>query len=321
MPETEGGLVLVIEDDRNISALVERYLSNAGFRTLAAHDGVEGLDLARRSNPQLVVLDILLPGLDGLEVCRALRRDSDVPILMLTARADEMDRVVGFNLGADDYVVKPFSPRELVERVKAILRRARPPAAPQAAVLQRGSLTLDRQRHKLTVKQQPVTLTPSEFKLLAKLMSAPGRVFSRSDLLSELYQDGGAVVDRVVDVHIGKLRQKIEPDPSKPSLTSSPCTVSDTGSPSESRGMRNNLSGLGSCWQHPLEAARRSSWRCSSRAMVVIWLVIDTLAADYFIGADGEVQDRAGRDARRCSWMPIHRYLFQATIGCDGAIG
>jgi DNA-binding response OmpR family regulator len=209
--------ILIVEDDRNIASLVEQYLQKDGFETLSAGDGDYGLALARRENPALVILDINLPGMDGWEVCRALRRDSDVPILMLTARAEEMDRVVGLSIGADDYVVKPFSPRELVERVKAILRRTTVRADPSAAViLESGPIRLDPERHAVTMNGADVSLTPSEFKLLQTMMQAPGKVFSRDELLDRLYDNGGVVVDRVIDVHMGKLRQKLEPDPSTP---------------------------------------------------------------------------------------------------------
>ena len=216
MPQPQAP-ILIVEDDRNIAALVARYLEAEGFRSETANDGADGLERARRRTPLLVILDIKLPGLDGWEVCRELRRTSDVPILMLTAREAETDRVVGLSLGADDYVVKPFSPRELVERVKAILRRSRPAVERAGVRLQHGALTLEPEKHKVTLDGEPVALTPSEYKLLHALMSAPGRVFSRDELLSRLYRDGEAVVDRVVDVHIGKLRRKIEPDPGRPS--------------------------------------------------------------------------------------------------------
>ena len=219
-PNPAGPPILIIEDDPNIAELVSRYLENSGFQSVMANDGEEGVAAARRYNPQLVVLDIMLPKLDGWEVCRVLRRESDVPIIMLTAREDEMDRVVGFSMGADDYVVKPFSPRELVERVKAILRRTRPADATVASdkPLCCGPLMLEPEKHKLTRDGEQVTLTPSEYKLLHCLMASPGRVYSRSELLERLYENGEAVIDRVVDVHIGKLRQKIESDPSKPVL-------------------------------------------------------------------------------------------------------
>ncbi|MDH3473756.1 MAG: response regulator transcription factor [Rhodospirillales bacterium] len=216
-PATKNS-ILIVEDDRNIASLVETYLGQAGFETAVAHDGRQGLELARRLKPSLVILDIMLPGLDGWDICRELRRGSEVPILILTAREEEVDRIVGFSLGADDYVVKPFSPRELVERVKAILRRARPAAASAATTLRHGGLVLEPDKHKVTLDGETVALTPSEFTLLHTLMSAPGRVFSRDVLLGHLYRHGETVIDRVIDVHIGKLRQKIEPDPAAPSL-------------------------------------------------------------------------------------------------------
>jgi len=208
--------VLIIEDDRNIADLVRRYLDRAGFETMVAHDGDEGLALARTHEPRFVILDVMLPGVDGWEICKALRRVSEVPILILTARADEMDRVVGLSIGADDYVVKPFSPRELVERVKAILRRASPAIAHSETIYQRGGLTLDAEKRRVTADGEIIALTPSEFTLLQTLIASPGRVFTRADLLDRLYVGGESVVDRVVDVHIGKLRRKIESAPSRP---------------------------------------------------------------------------------------------------------
>lgn len=208
--------ILVVEDDRNISSLVVQYLENAGFEAVAAFDGPEGLEMVRRRRPSLIILDLMLPDMDGWEVCREIRKQSDVPILILTAREEEMDRLLGFSLGADDYVVKPFSPRELVERVKAILRRARGGALRTGEVLHHGDLLLEPEKHKVSLKGEPIALTPSEYNLLNTLMSAPGRVFSRDELLSHLYMGGEAVVDRVIDVHIGKLRQKIERDSSRP---------------------------------------------------------------------------------------------------------
>ena len=206
---------LIVEDDRKVSALVSLYLEREGFRTMTAYDGREALELAERHHPMFVVLDIMLPHVDGWDVCRALRRISDVPILILTARAEEMDRVVGLSLGADDYVVKPFSPRELVARVKTILRRAR--AAPAAGRLSTfDRLTLDFSKRKVTLDGRTVALTASEYLLLETLMGAPGRIFSRQELLDRLYQNGEAVIERVVDVHLGKVRQKIETDPSQP---------------------------------------------------------------------------------------------------------
>jgi DNA-binding response OmpR family regulator len=215
-PAELSGPILIVEDDRNTAALVATYLQREGFRTREVHDGAEALATARRERPGFVILDVMLPGMDGWEICRELRKVSDVPILMLTAREEEIDRVLGLSLGADDYVVKPFSPRELVERVKAILRRVRPAPQPEPAILSHAGLILDPVRHRVTMEGQSVELTAVEFKLLHALMRAPGRVLSREELLDRLYEHGETVVDRVVDVHIGKLRQKLGDDPNAP---------------------------------------------------------------------------------------------------------
>lgn len=207
--------ILIVEDDRNTSALVATYLEREGFVTIAAYDGEEALRQARLRDLGFVILDVMLPKVDGWEICRQLRKFSDVPILMLTAREEEIDRVMGLSLGADDYVVKPFSPRELVERVKAILRRARPGPSREKLIIS-GGLELDQEKHRVSVDGTPVYLTSSEYKLLQALMSSPGRVFSRSELLERFYEHGETVIDRVIDVHIGKLRQKIEDDPANP---------------------------------------------------------------------------------------------------------
>lgn len=210
------GPVLIVEDDRNTAALIKTYLEKEGFQTIVAYDGEEGLKLIRTSSPGFVILDIQLPKIDGWEVCRRLRSFSDVPVLMLTAREEEIDRVLGLTLGADDYVVKPFSPRELLERVKAILRRARPAQAEKSKILSQAGLVLDAEKLKVTLHGKALSLTSFEYKLLYTLMRSPGRVFSRSELLDKFYQHGEVVVDRVIDVHIGKLRQKIEQDPAEP---------------------------------------------------------------------------------------------------------
>lgn len=207
--------VLIVEDDRNTASLVATYLEREGFATLISHDGEAALQMASRHQPVFIILDIMLPKLNGWEVCRQIRKHSAVPILMLSAREEEIDRVMGLSIGADDYVVKPFSPRELVERVKAILRRTRS-ADEGAGVLSHRGLRLDPEKHRVSLEGQPVTLTTLEYKLLHALMRAPGRVFSRDELLARIYQEGESVIDRVVDVHIGKLRQKIETDPSRP---------------------------------------------------------------------------------------------------------
>ncbi len=217
MTETpRGGTVLIAEDDENIASLIQTYMEQAGFATIVAHDGREALEAARAGAPALIILDWMLPSLDGPEFCREIRKTSDVPILMLTARQDEIDRIVGFSLGIDDYVVKPFSPRELVERVKAILRRAGAGGSSSASTLRLGGLSIEPGKRKVVVDGKVVSLTPTEYTLLLALLGQPGRVFSRAELLDRLYPGGEAVVDRVIDVHIGKLRHKIEPDPSHP---------------------------------------------------------------------------------------------------------
>ena len=210
------GTVLIVEDDRNTAALVATYLQREGFSTVVIHDGGKALETAGSCHPVFVILDVMLPNLDGWAICRALRDRSDVPVLILTARQEEVDRVAGLAMGADDYVVKPFSPRELVERVKAILRRSRPSPTTTGVILWCAGLELDPEKHKVTRDGRLVPLTSWEYKLLHALMSAPGRAFSREELLSQCYQNSEAVIERVIDVHIGKLRQKIEDDPAQP---------------------------------------------------------------------------------------------------------
>jgi DNA-binding response OmpR family regulator len=208
--------ILIIEDDANTTALITLYCEREGFRTLTASDGISGLDRAGKERPDLVILDLMLPEMDGGEVCRRLRQTSDIPIIMLTARGDEIDRVSGLSLGADDYVVKPFSPRELVERVKAVLRRTQRPIK-VGSILSHAALQLDLKKRRVSVDGKSVDLTPHEYRLLETLMTSPGRIYTRDELLDRLYPMGEAIViDRVVDVHIGKLRQKIEPDPPVP---------------------------------------------------------------------------------------------------------
>ena len=217
MNQPDVKTILIVEDDENTQALIALYLEREGFAPVTAGNGRTGLQLAARHRPDLVILDLMIPEMDGWEVCRRLRRDSDVPVIMLTARGEEIDRVAGLTLGADDYVVKPFSPRELVARVKAVLRRTGKTAPQDDSVLAHGPVRLDLEKRRLTVDSQPVDLTPHEYALLAALMASPGRTFTRDELLERLYPRGEAVViDRVVDVHIGKLRQKIEPTPAEP---------------------------------------------------------------------------------------------------------
>jgi len=217
MQQHDQKTVLVVEDDENTASLIALYLEREGFLPLTAGDGEMALTLAGKHRPDLVILDLMIPKVDGWEVCRRLRRTSEMPVIMLTARGEEIDRVAGLTLGADDYVVKPFSPRELVARVKAVLRRTSPAPNKEERMLIHGPVRLDLEKRRLSVDNQPVSLTPHEYALMVALMASPGRTFTRDELLDRLYPMGEAVViDRVVDVHIGKLRQKIEPISAEP---------------------------------------------------------------------------------------------------------
>ena len=209
--------ILVVEDDHKTADLVKLYLENDGYEVSLAHDGARGLDLARDGKPDLVVLDLLLPVVDGLEVCRTLRRESDVPIVMLTALTTEQDKLGGLDLGADDYVTKPFSPRELAARVRAVLRRTTEDSlylGPQE--LEWEGLRIDFQRHHVEVRGQEVSLTPTEFRILAILARQPGRVFSRGQLVDRALGYDFEGMDRTVDVHILNLRRKIEVESNRP---------------------------------------------------------------------------------------------------------
>ena len=207
--------ILVVDDERKIATVLRGYLEQAGYRVVTAGDGQMALTAFRHAKPDLVVLDLMLPGMDGLDVCRALRRESSVPIIMLTARAEEADRLIGLELGADDYVVKPFSPREVVLRVRAILRRVEGEVA-ASELLQAGDVMLDLAAHRASVAGRPVELTPMEFELLAVLVRAPGRTFTRAQLLQQIQDNPLEGFERTVDVHIRNLRAKIEPDPRSP---------------------------------------------------------------------------------------------------------
>lgn len=209
--------ILIVEDDPKTASLVSRYLEREGFPTILAPDGKKGVEMARQHRPILVVLDLMLPIMDGWEVCRRIRQFSDIPIVMLTARDEEIDLVSGLTLGADDYVRKPFSPRELVARIKAVLRRGRLSSPESSPSYLFGALALDPEKHTVTLDGTPIFLTLHEFRLLQALMARPGKVFTRDELIAVLYpREEATVVDRVVDVHIGKLRQKIEKDPAAP---------------------------------------------------------------------------------------------------------
>jgi len=203
--------ILVVEDEADVLDLVAYNLKKAGYRTITARDGVTGLQVARNDSPALIVLDLMLPGLEGTEVCRQLKADvktTHIPVIMLTAKAEEIDRVVGLELGADDYVTKPFSPRELVLRVKKILERATGTAAP-AEVLKAGDITMDTAKHSVAVKGLPVELTATEFKLLATLMERRSRVQTRDTLLTDVWGYEGDVDTRTVDTHVRRLREKL----------------------------------------------------------------------------------------------------------------
>jgi len=207
--------ILVVDDEARIVKLVRDYLERAGFEVLAAHDGERALQLARLEQPDLIVLDLMLPGLDGLDVCRRLRQESGVPIIMLTARVEEADRIVGLELGADDYVTKPFSPRELVARIRATLRRVQGELGP-TALIRAGDVELDTANLTATVGGQPVDLTPTEFQLLATLARQPGRIFTREQLLEAIHGMAFDGYDRSMDSHVKNLRRKIEPQPRQP---------------------------------------------------------------------------------------------------------
>ncbi len=207
--------VLVVDDDPGIVKVVRAYLKQAGFGVMVAYDGQTALHIARHDKPDLVVLDLMLPEMDGWDVCRVLRKESDVPIIMLTARVEETDKLIGLELGADDYVTKPFSPRELVARVRAVLRRVQG-MPPKPKVISRGEITADLSRHMVTVKGEPVDLTPTEFDLLAVLMQDVGRSFTRLQLLEQVQGYAYEGYERTIDAHIKNLRQKIEADPRNP---------------------------------------------------------------------------------------------------------
>jgi DNA-binding response OmpR family regulator len=202
-------LILVVDDEPKIVRLARDYLEKDGFRVLSAGDGPAALAMARAEKPDLIVLDIMLPGMDGWEVCRRLRRETDTPIIMLTARAEESDQIVGLELGADDYVTKPFSPRALVARVRAVLRRAQGQVK-FPAVLRLGGLEIDLPGRRLELDGQPLQLTPNEFKLLALLARHPGQTLTREQLLDELHGAAYPSFDRSIDSHIKNLRRKLQ---------------------------------------------------------------------------------------------------------------
>ncbi len=213
--------VLVVDDERQIAGIARDYLQHAGYAVITATDGAMALDLARTRQPDLIVLDLALPSVDGLDVARALRRESDIPIIMLTARVEESDRLLGLEIGADDYITKPFSPRELVARVKAVLRRADSDSDAGGDILRLADLTLDVPRMKASRREAnaattAIDLTPTEFQLLATLARQPGRIFTRAQLLDAVRGIEVESFERAIDTHVKNIRRKIEPDAHNP---------------------------------------------------------------------------------------------------------
>jgi DNA-binding response OmpR family regulator len=209
--------VLVVDDDENIVRLVSMYLEKDGYRVESAHDGREALTLFRRTKPDIVVLDLMLPEIDGLSVCRTMREQTDVPIIMLTARTTESDKLIGLDQGADDYVTKPFSPRELLARIRAVLRRAAGDDSSGPVELHAGDLVLNLREHVAYVRGEQVPLTPTEFSLLQSMMRSPGQAFTRGQLIERAFGHDFEGFERNVDVHINSLRKKVEPRPGEPS--------------------------------------------------------------------------------------------------------
>lgn len=207
--------ILVVDDKKEMVALIQAYLAQEGFRPVTAPNGREALFVARHEKPDLIILDLMMPEMGGYEFMQHYRKEADTPIIILTAKLDESDKVLGLELGADDYVTKPFSMRELTARVRAVLRRTEKGSAPPD-VLRAADVTLDREYRTVTVAGKPINLTPSEFDLLAVLMTTPGRPFSRLDLLEQLGDAAYEGYERTIDVHIRNLRTKIEPDPKNP---------------------------------------------------------------------------------------------------------
>lgn len=201
--------ILIVDDEPQIVEICRDYLKAAGYETVSASDGAQGLSLARREKPDLIVLDLMMPEMNGLDVCRIIRRESDVPIIMLTARVEETDKLIGLELGADDYITKPFSPRELVARIRVVLRRVT--SAPESDIIRVGEIELDRAHYEVRLPDKTIQLTSTEFEILATLMSQPGRIFSRAQLLTATHGVTFESLERAIDSHVRNLRRKLEP--------------------------------------------------------------------------------------------------------------
>jgi DNA-binding response OmpR family regulator len=214
MTTADNSTILIVDDERQIVEIVKAYLEREGYRTIASYDGKSALDLARKEHPDLIVLDLMLPGLTGWDVCRTLRAESDVPIIMLTARDDTTDKIVGLELGADDYVSKPFDVKELVSRVRAVLRRYS--AEPHHSLVKLGELRVDLEKRQVKRGDLEIQLTALEFDLFKVMAENPGRVYSRMQLLDKLQGEAYEGYERTIDSHIKNLRKKIEPDPEHP---------------------------------------------------------------------------------------------------------
>jgi len=202
--------ILIIDDEAKIVEICQDYLKAAGFSVVTSLDGEGGLEKARKEKPDLILLDLMLPGIDGLDICRELRKESNTPIIMLTARVEETDKLIGLEIGADDYITKPFSPREMVARVRTVLRRVQGDSS--AEVIRAGNLMLDRNRFIVLINEQEISLTPTEFEILATLASQPGRIFSRSQLLMAVRGVAFESYERAIDSHIRNLRKKLDVD-------------------------------------------------------------------------------------------------------------
>ena len=201
--------ILIVEDEPKLAAIEQDYLTQSGYETTIIDNGLDVLPYVQSTPPDLILLDLMLPGKDGMEICKEIRQFSNIPIIMITARVEEIDRLLGLELGADDYICKPFSPREVVARTKAVLRRFQPPAATSTKANESNLVTLDEKKYKAHVNGQEVSLTAVEFQLLNKLYSEPGRIYSRAQLMDYIYSDHRIVSDRTIDSHIKKIRKKL----------------------------------------------------------------------------------------------------------------